>query len=210
MSASRLAQAGPPLRINLPRARTVSCQAGGVRIRDSDSLSGLGSPPPCSQGGREPSLSPAPASTLEPLSKATESTPVAVDLAGPGIASWHVGFHASGPQSRQSRLLSATAAVSTPPAVPVGPRDPLDLPGAGLRPARIALPAPSSPEAQEDALLRNRRLIENRLHNARDFRYDEDRCRSYVRDLPRKLAWRAYRSLPPHGDLQRAPASCQA
>ena len=30
--------------------------------------------------------------------------------------------------------------------------------------------------------------IENRLHYVRDFTYDEDRCRAYVRHLPRNLA----------------------
>jgi len=37
-------------------------------------------------------------------------------------------------------------------------------------------------------LLRNHWEIENRLHYVRDFSYDEDRCRAYVRDLPRNLA----------------------
>ena len=37
-------------------------------------------------------------------------------------------------------------------------------------------------------LLRNHWHIENRLHYVRDFTYDEDRCRVYVRDLPRNLA----------------------
>ena len=37
-------------------------------------------------------------------------------------------------------------------------------------------------------LLRNHWQIENRLHYVRDFTYDEDRCRVYVRDLPRNLA----------------------
>ena len=32
------------------------------------------------------------------------------------------------------------------------------------------------------------RLVENRLHYVRDFTYDEDRCRAYVRHLPRNLA----------------------
>ena len=30
--------------------------------------------------------------------------------------------------------------------------------------------------------------VENRLHYVRDFTYDEDRCRAYVRHLPRNLA----------------------
>ena len=37
-------------------------------------------------------------------------------------------------------------------------------------------------------LLRRHWEIENRLHYVRDFSYDEDRCRVYVRDLPRNLA----------------------
>ena len=37
-------------------------------------------------------------------------------------------------------------------------------------------------------LLRKHWEIENRLHYVRDFSYDEDRCRVYVRDLPRNLA----------------------
>ena len=38
------------------------------------------------------------------------------------------------------------------------------------------------------ALVRNHRHIENRLHYVRDFTYDEDRCRAWVRHLPRNLA----------------------
>ena len=38
------------------------------------------------------------------------------------------------------------------------------------------------------ALVRNHWHIENRLHYVRDFTYDEDRCRAYVRHLPRNLA----------------------
>ena len=34
------------------------------------------------------------------------------------------------------------------------------------------------------ALVRNHWHIENRLHYVRDFTYDEDRCRAYVRHLP--------------------------
>ena len=45
----------------------------------------------------------------------------------------------------------------------------------------------ASPE-QLAALVRNHWHIENRLHYVRDFTYDEDRCRVYVRDLPRNLA----------------------
>ena len=37
------------------------------------------------------------------------------------------------------------------------------------------------------ALVRNHRHIENRLHYVRDFTFDEDRCRAYVRHLPRNL-----------------------
>ncbi len=42
--------------------------------------------------------------------------------------------------------------------------------------------------AQLAALIRNHWHIENRLHYVRDFTYDEDRCRVWVRDLPRNLA----------------------
>ncbi len=45
----------------------------------------------------------------------------------------------------------------------------------------------ASPE-QLLALVRNHWHIENRLHYVRDFTYDEDRCRAYVRHLPRNLA----------------------
>lgn len=45
----------------------------------------------------------------------------------------------------------------------------------------------ASPE-QLAALIRNHWHIENRVHYVRDFTYDEDRCRVYVRDLPRNLA----------------------
>jgi len=38
------------------------------------------------------------------------------------------------------------------------------------------------------ALVRNHWHIENRLHYVRDFTYDEDRCRAWVRHLPRNLA----------------------
>ena len=38
------------------------------------------------------------------------------------------------------------------------------------------------------ALVRNHWHIENRVHYVRDFTYDEDRCRAYVRHLPRNLA----------------------
>ena len=37
-------------------------------------------------------------------------------------------------------------------------------------------------------LLRRHWEIEDRMHYVRDFSYDEDRCRVYVRDLPRNLA----------------------
>ena len=48
-------------------------------------------------------------------------------------------------------------------------------------------PERAGPE-QLAALVRNHWHIENRLHYVRDFSYDEDRCRVYVRDLPRNLA----------------------
>ena len=38
------------------------------------------------------------------------------------------------------------------------------------------------------ALVRNHWHIDNRVHYVRDFTYDEDRCRAYVRHLPRNLA----------------------
>ena len=38
------------------------------------------------------------------------------------------------------------------------------------------------------ALIRGHWEIENRLHYVRDFTYDEDRCRAYVRKLPQNLA----------------------
>ena len=37
-------------------------------------------------------------------------------------------------------------------------------------------------------LVRNQWRIEIRLHYVRDFTCDEDRCRAYVRHLPRNLA----------------------
>ena len=43
-------------------------------------------------------------------------------------------------------------------------------------------------EEQIAAFIRNDWHIENRLHYVRDFTCDEDRCRVYVRDLPRNLA----------------------
>ncbi len=45
----------------------------------------------------------------------------------------------------------------------------------------------ASPE-QLASLIRKHWHIENRLHYVRDVTYDEDRCRVYVRDLPRNLA----------------------
>ncbi len=48
-------------------------------------------------------------------------------------------------------------------------------------------PAQATPQ-QLAQLLRKHWHIENRLHYVRDFTYDEDRCRVYVRDLPRNLA----------------------
>ena len=48
-------------------------------------------------------------------------------------------------------------------------------------------PEEATPQ-QLAALVRNHWHIENRLHYVRDFTYDEDRCRVYVRDLPRNLA----------------------
>ena len=48
-------------------------------------------------------------------------------------------------------------------------------------------PERASP-GQLAALVRNHWHSENRLHYVRDFTYDEDRCRVYVRDLPRHLA----------------------
>ena len=48
-------------------------------------------------------------------------------------------------------------------------------------------PDETTPE-QLAAMIRNHWHIENRLHYVRDFTYDEDRCRAYVRDMPRNLA----------------------
>ena len=45
----------------------------------------------------------------------------------------------------------------------------------------------ASPQQLAD-LIRQHWHIENRLHYVRDVTYDEDRCRVYVRDLPRNLA----------------------
>ena len=54
--------------------------------------------------------------------------------------------------------------------------------------ALTSLPPQRSTPEQLAALVRNHWHIENRLHYVRDFTYDEDRCRVYVRDLPRNLA----------------------
>ena len=48
-------------------------------------------------------------------------------------------------------------------------------------------PDETTPE-QLAAMIRNHWHIENRLHYVRDFTYDEDRCRAYVRDMPRNPA----------------------
>ena len=54
--------------------------------------------------------------------------------------------------------------------------------------ALTLLTADRATAEQLAALVRNHWHIENRLHYVRDFTYDEDRCRVYVRDLPRNLA----------------------
>ena len=54
--------------------------------------------------------------------------------------------------------------------------------------ARTSLTPDQARPEQLAALVRNHWHIENRLHYVRDFTYDEDRCRVYVRDLPRNLA----------------------
>ncbi len=54
--------------------------------------------------------------------------------------------------------------------------------------ALTSLPPDRATPEQLAALVRNHWHIENRLHYVRDFTYDEDRCRVYVRDLPRNLA----------------------
>ena len=54
--------------------------------------------------------------------------------------------------------------------------------------ALTSLTADRATTEQLAALVRNHWHIENRLHYIRDFTYDEDRCRVYVRDLPRNLA----------------------
>ena len=54
--------------------------------------------------------------------------------------------------------------------------------------ALTSLTAEQATPAQLAALIRNHWHIENRLHYVRDFTYDEDRCRVWVRDLPRNLA----------------------
>ncbi len=54
-----------------------------------------------------------------------------------------------------------------------------------------SLTSPGAERAGPEELLdlvRNHWHIENRLHYVRDFTYDEDRCRAYVRHLPRNLA----------------------
>ena len=54
--------------------------------------------------------------------------------------------------------------------------------------ARTSLGIAQAIAEQLAALLRNHWEIESGLHYVRDFTYDEDRCRVYVRDLPRNLA----------------------
>ena len=61
--------------------------------------------------------------------------------------------------------------------------------------ALTSLPPQRSTPEQLAALVRNHWHIENRLHYVRDFTYDEDRCRVYVRDLPRNLACHPIRRL---------------
>ena len=54
--------------------------------------------------------------------------------------------------------------------------------------ALTSLTAEQATPAQLAALIRSHWHIQNRLHYVRDFTYDEDRCRVWVRDLPRNLA----------------------
>ncbi len=54
--------------------------------------------------------------------------------------------------------------------------------------ALTSLPPERAGTERLAALVRNHWHIENRLHYVRDFTYDEDRCRAYVRHLPRNLA----------------------
>ncbi len=54
--------------------------------------------------------------------------------------------------------------------------------------ALTSLTGEEATPAQLAGLIRNHWHIENRLHYVRDFTYDEDRCRVWVRDLPRNLA----------------------
>ena len=54
--------------------------------------------------------------------------------------------------------------------------------------ALTSLTAEQATPAQLAVRIRNHWHIENRLHYVRDFTYDEDRCRVWVRDLPRHLA----------------------
>ena len=60
----------------------------------------------------------------------------------------------------------------------------------GARQRTRAFSGLQSPYLFEDRYGRpgNHWHIENRLHYVRDFTYDEDRCRAYVRHLPRNLA----------------------
>ena len=52
---------------------------------------------------------------------------------------------------------------------------------------RVPRPSPCI-DASGTSCVRNYWHIENRLHYVRDFTYDEDRCRAYVRHLPHNLA----------------------
>ena len=54
--------------------------------------------------------------------------------------------------------------------------------------ALTSLTAQQATPAQLAALVRNHWQIENRQHSVRDCTYDEDRCRVWVRELPRNLA----------------------
>ena len=57
-----------------------------------------------------------------------------------------------------------------------------------VRYALTSLTADQATPTQLAALVRHHWHIERRLHSVRDFTYDEDRCRVWLRDLPRNLA----------------------
>ena len=54
-------------------------------------------------------------------------------------------------------------------------------------------------------LIRNQWHIEYRLHSGRDFTYDEERCRVWARDVPRRLVYLTHAAI----SIIRCQSACR-